>query len=230
MERETDTLTNAPADEVAIEKQKRFAALDLRRLSIEMMAITFGVVLGLFLNEWRMDVRDSRDVASAENAIVAELTANFQTIERARNYHEIQYREAVRILHTNSEDYYDYRGLAAPNTTRSALDAAIATGHFARIDSEIARRYMQLYNEIDEVRETQQNYARAGTLSQRDSYRGFLRFAATAFSDMLYAEDDALHKIGEALGLEPVEGWWITKPKIDAEYPNAFRPTPEENN
>ncbi|MEL6686671.1 MAG: hypothetical protein AAFP97_03510 [Pseudomonadota bacterium] len=193
------------------------------RIIVEFTAIVFGVLLGLGLNEWRTSARDAQSIQDAEAAIVEELKANFSTLMAARNYHEAQYREAIRILATDSSDYFDYRGLSAPNTTRAALDAAIATGRFASIPGDNARQYMRLYNEIDEVRETERNYSRAVIGQRPESYEGFLGFAIMAFSDLLYAEDDALYKMAEPLGMAPPEGWWSIKPTIDSEYPDAFR-------
>lgn len=186
-------------------------------IGVEFTAIVFGVLLGLALNEWRLDVRQVHEIEAVETAILDELTENYETILQTRNYHVQQYKAAQTRRHSSLDDGFNYRGLMPPNTTRAALDAGVASAQFAKMDQERGRIVMRLYNEIDDIQEVHDRYANAMVLIEQKSLDDFLRQVSQAFSDMLYAEDDALVRMAVALGKTPPDAWWDIKPMIDAE-------------
>lgn len=195
------------------------APVPWRNIAVEFAAIVFGVVLGLALNEWRLSVREERAAAEAAEAIREELEANFEIVGSKRRYHAEQYEIARRLRSEGAAGGLDWRGVDKPNTTRAALDAAVADGTFARLDRDEARTFMQLYNELGDIEETAARFGDMSAARVFTSYDDFLNFAGRTYSAMLYDADDALFKMSTVLDLRPETGWWELKPAIDSRYP-----------
>ncbi|MEL7297111.1 MAG: hypothetical protein AAGJ86_05580 [Pseudomonadota bacterium] len=186
-------------------------ALSLRHswkfIVAEMMAIIFGVFLGVWISALVEDREIEQFVERSRQVMLQELEENYTRIERAREYHlgllpdVVAARDA--LLANETFEPFDYRGFGAPLVTTAAYDTALSAATFARVDPAEASRIAFAYEQIANMRSVMENYRLA--VATRDS--GFVALISTAFADSLYAEDAALRAIAAVIEKTPPPVW-----------------------
>lgn len=187
------------------------SALSLRHswtfIAAEMLAIIFGVFLGVWISELAEDREIEQFVERSRKVMLQELEENYTRIERARDYHlgllpgVVAARDA--LLADEPIEPFDYRGFGAPLVTTAAYDTALSAATFARVDPAEASQIAFAYEQIANMRAVMENYRLA--VATRES--GFIPLISTAFADSLYAEDAALQAIAAVIDRTPPPIW-----------------------
>ena len=180
----------------------------LATLLLEVIAIVFGVLLGLGANEWQEDRERAAFVAESREVMLDELAANYALLIRSRQYHLdllepiIAARNALR--RGEPPPPFDYVGFRAAVTTRAAYDTALNASVFAYIDPHDAREIANAYRLIDNVKAQDDRYKLALAMSTGGR---FLEVLPLAFGDLLWSEDAALQAIAPLVG-ESAPPYW----------------------
>ncbi|MEL7298620.1 MAG: hypothetical protein AAGJ86_13230, partial [Pseudomonadota bacterium] len=161
----------------------------------EMLAIVFGVFLGVWVSGLAEDREVDRFVANSREVMLQELSDNYERIAKTRQYHLSLLPDVVAgrkaLVAGEAVPQIAYRGLGAPLVTTAAYDTALSAGTFARVDPAEATRIANAYQQIANMRSVMEDYRLAVATSDRE----FLSLISTAFGDSLYAEDAAMTAI-----------------------------------
>ncbi|MFK8030425.1 MAG: hypothetical protein AB8G18_09300 [Gammaproteobacteria bacterium] len=181
-----------------------------RKFAVEFIAITFGVVLGIWLSGLQEDRERAGMVDRMRASLLSELAVNFEEISSSRSYHLelipgiINARNALAA----GEDFQpvSYRGFGTVPNRTAAYETALATGIFADFSPEDSEEIINAYIAIEDLSKVQERYLLALTTIGSNSSR-FFDLISYAFSDMLYGEDQVLTAIGLAIQKEAPPSW-----------------------
>ncbi|MEO0574074.1 MAG: hypothetical protein AAF004_01335 [Pseudomonadota bacterium] len=173
----------------------------------EMLAIVFGVFLGLWVSDMQDDSEIDEFVERSRVVILQELSDNFTRISTSRAYHlkVLPMLIAARDAMAKGERVPDagYRGMGLAPVTKAAYDTALAAGVFTRIDPQEATAIAYAYEKIASMRGVIEDYRLAVATNDGD----FLMLVSTAFGDALYAEDAALAAIAPLVDKSAPPEW-----------------------
>lgn len=187
----------------------------LPKFLMEMLAITFGVILAFMLNEWRVDMKRDAFVERSLAAIEEELAQNYEEVMSRREYRLKIYKsiqEVKRGSLTVSEFRRDiFRGTRPPRMRSAAYEIGIQSAILSDIPIEDAKSIATAYATLDDLRNLHGRYSSAsmsGMLTTQNSDGGYVSFLSAAFTDFLYAEEETLIAISNVIERPPFESWW----------------------
>lgn len=176
-------------------------------IGAELLAVVFGVFLGLWANDIQQQREIDEFVGRSQNVILRELEENYERIEAARRYHIQLLPALVNARDAARENLpiepVDYRGFGGPLVTTASYETALSAGTFARVDPEEASAIASAYERIESMHSVIADYRLALAISQRD----FFELTSMAFGDTLFAEDAALRAIAPLIGRQPPLPW-----------------------
>ncbi|MEO0674967.1 MAG: hypothetical protein AAFU58_01500 [Pseudomonadota bacterium] len=179
-------------------------------IGVESIAIVFGVLLALALNNWHEN-RQKTEFGERNQAImVSELRKNYDAILLSRDYHLKFLSEIIetRDAFKTGEDYSfpPYYGLQPPQTRNAGYQTAVASTVFAEMEPEASSELIFAFDTIRKVHETHASYANILPSIGDDTGR-FLNLISYGFADFLYTENAALRAIAPIIDKEPPPLW-----------------------
>ena len=191
------------------------------RLVLDMLAITFGVLLAFALKEgWSSRVEAQR-VDRAVAAIESEMATNLRTLGSSLDY-RVEMYPRVRAVAAGRATFSEigFRGVRPPRLGKAAFNVAISTGALADIDPQRARRIVATYLMSERVEGVQTIYASGlpSAILQFDS-RDDPRIAAymqQAFQDFIFAESETYNALADYLGEDTRPNAWDTLRDLNA--------------
>jgi hypothetical protein len=187
----------------------------LPKFLMEMLAITFGVILAFMLNEWRVDMKRDAFVERSLAAIEEELSENYDRVLDSRNYHLDLYPDILAIIGEDADiaefQREKFRGTKPPRVQTAAYDIAIQSAILSDMPIEDAKKIATAYSSLVGVRDLHQRYSSAAfsQISEISSNPNqFAYFLRVSFMDFLYAEDETLQVIRHAIDKPSIEPWW----------------------
>jgi hypothetical protein len=136
------------------------------RFVFEIVTITAGILIALWIDGIREDRKDRALVRSAREQMAREIADNRRDVAQtgpSRDAHAqalmagLHFVDALRAAGTASSKSAPL-GLNTPSFPRSAWDAAARTGALALMDYPHAKAYTELYDLQDLVDRAQQRY------------------------------------------------------------------------
>ena len=185
------------------------------RIFLEMLAITFGVLLAFSLNEWRTARAQSDRVERSVENIRAELDRNHASLERAYEYRMEVYPKILEVMNEDAKFWeIGFRGTQPPRFERAAYDVAVNTGVLSELDTELAEKLIGAYLFFDRIEGTHRTYSAGLPMiifeaDGQDDPRMAI-FMQMAFQDFIYAETEALNYLAEMSGKTPKPPPWET--------------------
>lgn len=172
------------------------------RLFLEMLVITFGVLLAFGLNAWWEGRKQAEFDRVTLSQINIEIDRNYDAIDSVYKYRLDLYPKIVAIERGElSVADIEYRGTRSPRLETAAYDLALVSGVFGRVEPEKAQTLVKTYLNFDNVNQTHRLYANSlPTLILQMENREdpkFARFMQMAFLDMIFVEGDTLNHISE---------------------------------
>jgi len=186
--------------------------INWKQVTVEFVAISFGVFLGLFLNEWRESARQVAIVDRAFTAMEMELMENFELVEESREYHMALLPKLRNVVdgEITFEDV-GFRGMRPPRIQTAAWQLAIQRGVLSDADEDKVLGYVGAYTSLEALSELYAIYSSASVsnINQMGADEGFAaQFISAAFVDFLYGNDEVMQLIGEVTPKEVPPEWW----------------------
>jgi len=183
-----------------------------KQVTVEFIAISFGVFLGLFLNEWRESARQAAIVDRTFTAMETELVENFELVEVSREYH-IALLPRLRNVVDGEITFEDvgFRGMRPPRVQTAAWQLAIQRGVLADADEDKVLGFVSAYTSLEALSELYSIYSSASVsnINQMGADEAYAaQFIAAAFVDFLYGTDEVMQKIGDITPKEVPPEWW----------------------
>ena len=183
------------------------------RLLLDMLAITFGVLLAFALNQWWTERTEVGRVERAISAIESELDRNYGYLERAIDYRQEIYPKILVWL--DGEMTFrelQFRGTQPPRMERAAYNVAISTGALSEIDPDTARGIVGAYLMFERVDGVHAMYTTGlpnliFIADGQDDPR-MATYMQMAFQDFIYSEVAAINYLAEFRGKEPQPAPW----------------------
>jgi len=170
------------------------------RLVLEMLAITFGVLLAFGLNAWWEGRTQAEFDRVTLSQVYTEIDRNFDNIEKAYQYRLDLYPKILAVDRGEiSVQDVEFQGTRPPRLETAAYDLALASGVFGRIDPEDAQTLVKTYLDFDSIDDTHELYASSLPMlilqMENRNDPKFSRFMKMAFLDMIFAEGETLNQI-----------------------------------
>jgi hypothetical protein len=183
------------------------------RLFLEMLAITFGVMLAFVLNEWRSESKRKAFTELSLTQVEAEIDRNYDKINAAYDYHVKLYKNVIAAQNdgrTLAE--IGFRGTQPPRLERAAYEIALGNSVFAQHDPEESQRIVATYLDFENVSRTHALYSSGlpNLILQVESDKDarVLQYMQSAFMDFIYSEAETLNKIASYTDREGVGEYW----------------------
>lgn len=172
------------------------------RLFVEMLVITFGVLLAFGLNAWWEGRKQAEFDRVSLSQVYDEIDRNYDTIANIYSYRTDLYPKILSVENGNmlmSET--GFQGTRPPQIEKAAYDLALASGVFARSKPESAQTLISIYLDFDGIKNTHQLYASSlpqliVEMEDANDPR-IATFMRMAFMDMIFAEGETLNEIAE---------------------------------
>lgn len=183
------------------------------RLFLEMLAITFGVMLAFVLNEWRSESKRKAFTELSLAQVEAEIDRNYDKINTAYEYHLKLYKGVIAAQKDGrSLGEIGYRGTQPPRLERAAYEIALGNSVFAQHDPEVSQRIVATYLDFQNVSRTHALYS-SGLPNlilqmEDDKDARVLQYMQTAFMDFIYSEAETLNKIATYTERQGVGEYW----------------------
>ncbi|MEM1260978.1 MAG: hypothetical protein AAGH76_01145 [Pseudomonadota bacterium] len=175
----------------------------------EVIAIVFGVVLGLWVGEWYEDRERGEFVAESRRSMLDELGNNYAELVKARQYHLALLPKMIADRDAQKQGLepvpYAYRGFGTAKTTTAAYDTAVNASVFAYLDPADSRAIVNAYRAIEAMNTVDSRYRLANAMAAGTGR--FIDIVPIAFGDFLWAEDEAMQTIAPLIDEEAPEFW-----------------------
>lgn len=185
------------------------------KLFLEMLAITFGVLLAFGLNAWWQDRSLAEFDRVSLSQIQTEIDRNYDTIKIGYDYRTNLYPKLLNVERgVLSMSKIEFQGTRPPRIETAAYDLALTSGVFARIEPGKAQTFIRTYLDFENIENTHTLYAASlpNLVLQMESQNDprIATFMRMAFMDMIFAEGETLNKIASMSEKPTVEEPWIT--------------------
>ncbi|MEM8981385.1 MAG: hypothetical protein AAGC71_00060 [Pseudomonadota bacterium] len=178
----------------------------------EVIAIIFGVVLGIWASEWYEDHERDQFVAESQRNMLDELRANYAKLVEARQYHLDLLPKTIADRDARQQGKeplpYAYRGFGTAKTTTAAYDTAVNATVFAYLEPDDSQAIVNAYRTIESLNAVDGRYRLANAMAAGTGR--FVDIVPIAFGDFLWAEDEAMQAIAPLIG-EEAPDFWITE-------------------
>lgn len=183
------------------------------RLFLEMLAITFGVLLAFALTEWRTEAKRENFTTLSLAQVDAEIERNYETIGRAYDYHVRLYKDVTAAQNDGrSLREIQFRGTQPPKLERAAYEIALGNAVFADLDPAKSQQIVATYLDFENIDKIHGLYSSGlpnliFQVTEENDPR-LLQYMKTAFMDFIFAEAETLNGISEFTDLEGVGEYW----------------------
>lgn len=187
----------------------------LRQSLFDILGVTFGVLLAFLLNEWRIETKKSSFVERSLVSMEDELSANFDRVMEARNYHLELYPDILDITEDKGDlvDFQrnKFRGIRPPQIQSAAYDISIQRAVLADIPLDEAKKIVAAYTSLQNLEDLHGRYASTAfdaVLDNEMEGKKFGRFLSVAFMDFLYAEEETMLSIQQIVDKPKFVRWY----------------------
>lgn len=194
---------------------KSIQSKSLKQSLFDILGVTFGVLLAFLLNEWRIETKKSSFVERSLISIEAELSANYDKVMEARNYHLELYPDILDITEDKGDlvDFQrnKFRGIRPPQIQSAAYDISIQRAVLADIPLDEAKKIVSAYTSLQNLEDLHGRYASTAfnaVLDEEIQGKKFGRFLSVAFMDFLYAEEETMLSIQQIVDKPKFERWY----------------------
>ncbi len=143
-------------------KQNFLSKINLRQILVEMISVVFAVLLALFLNEWRSNLKQKEELNKARANLKEELLSNRDELKQKIQFHEFQYKQLIELkdsLKTLDQPFSSYDvGVAVLNLKKAAWESITLTDVVNRLQFEELSDYSELYRGYQLIEKLQDSY------------------------------------------------------------------------
>lgn len=207
----SDSFRNTILSETETPKFRLFSGWS--RLFLEMLAITFGVLLAFALNEWRSESKQRAFIDLSLAQVEAEIDRNYKTVLRTYEYHVRMYKNIVAAQQDGrSLMEIEFRGTQPPKLERAAYEIALGNAVFAEHDPKESQEIVAIYLDFENIEKIHGLYS-SGIPNliffvENEGDPRVLQYMQTAFIDFIYAEAETLNRLARKTDHEGVGEYW----------------------
>ena len=158
----------------------------------EIFSIVFGVLIALWVNNYRETAKEGRLVNTAMQNIEKEIIANKESVESVLDYHRKLKQDLDKITSDAEANSFTFTGYRPPLLFNSSFETAKATGVFGLMEYDLAAELNNVYASQKLVDDLFKLYLQGMIINPEFSMRRDLLVARTisfSFNDILPAEE-----------------------------------------
>lgn len=187
-------------------KRSKRLRLDIRGILIEILSVVFAVLLALFLNEWRNNIKDDQLLEKARTNLQEELTFNQQELEQKIRFHQSQL-ENLNLLKDSIKVFdqpfatYDM-GVAILNIRQAAWQSIILTDVVNQLEFSELNDYSELYQAYQLVIKLQDSYIEEAfslAFNQADNSEEAYQVTRSHLTQMIAWEKELLNEVRQRI-------------------------------
>lgn len=172
------------------------------RIFLDMLAITFGVLLAFGLSTWWESKSQEKSDQISMSQVYQEIDRNFDSIEQAYQYRLELYPKMLAVDRgLSSVSEVQFEGIRPPKLETAAYNLALSSGVFTRAHPEKAQSVIRTYLNFENINNVHDLYGSSLPnlifAMENPNDPKFARFMSIAFMDMIFAEGNTLVEISE---------------------------------